>query len=112
MEHLWGLRVDARGQARRSLLPCPQARWDVKAVSSAACSISISVEVPFSKKTMLKGRIEQGALDESHETDEAWMKQVTPPCSMHLPSRSDGSSTKAADIKLTPGRSLSEQLMG
>lgn len=49
--------------------------------------MDISVEVPFSKKTMLKGRIEQGALDESHETYEAWMKQVqllAKPCSTHI----------------------------
>lgn len=72
-----------------------------------ACSVEIAVEVPFTKKTLLKGRIEQGALDESHETYEAWMKQVlllANHASRNLFSKTDGLRPKQHLARLAPGR--------
>eukprot|EP00897_Mesotaenium_endlicherianum_P005127 jgi/Mesen1/4642/ME000241S03681 len=51
-------------------------RWDVERAGLGRCTLAISLEVAFVKRTMLQGKIEKGALDESTEAYLAWIKHA------------------------------------
>eukprot|EP00245_Coleochaete_scutata_P017035 TRINITY_DN8165_c0_g1_i1.p1 TRINITY_DN8165_c0_g1~~TRINITY_DN8165_c0_g1_i1.p1 ORF type:complete len:381 (+),score=54.34 TRINITY_DN8165_c0_g1_i1:1-1143(+) len=59
-----------------------EVRWEVERSETSSftgrdsCNLRISVNVPFSKKTVLKSQIEKNTLDESRESYTHWLREA------------------------------------
>ena len=49
-------------------------RWDCKSLPGGRTSITVGVDVPFSKSTFLKGTIESSTFNETSEVVKNWIE--------------------------------------
>ncbi|GFY81245.1 hypothetical protein Acr_01g0010540 [Actinidia rufa] len=55
--------------------------WDVQRVDETSCIMNVYLNVAFSKKTMFKGKIVQGTIDEARDSYAIWIETVPIPFS-------------------------------
>eukprot|EP00899_Mesostigma_viride_P000533 jgi/Mesvir1/10480/Mv21719-RA.2 len=81
-----------------------ETRWDVREVQGVhrpepTCLITIHIEIPFSKRTMFRGKIEQGATDESRLSYQGWFAQARALLRRNSETLAGAASTEAVALK-------------
>uniref|UniRef100_A0A061R0Z2 Gram domain-containing protein 1a-like n=1 Tax=Tetraselmis sp. GSL018 TaxID=582737 RepID=A0A061R0Z2_9CHLO len=92
-----------------------ETRWDVTEAEHGECHLAVAVDVPFSRKTMFRGKIEKSAIGEASSSYAAWVEKAkralagessSPGSSVHGHGAREWSPGDSAGALCGPGASL------